>query len=36
LGVVVWGFGAGPHHPNPQSPIPNPQFKILLYLILLI
>jgi len=28
LGFGVWGFGAGPPPPNPQSPIPNPQSPI--------
>jgi len=25
LGFGWWGLGVGPHPPNPQSPIPNPQ-----------
>jgi len=25
MGIGDWGLGIGP---NPQSPIPNPQFKI--------
>jgi len=28
LGFGVWGGGAGPHPPNPQTPIPNPQSPI--------
>jgi hypothetical protein len=30
----VWGFGAWGLAPNPQSPIPNPQFIINLILFL--
>jgi len=26
MGIGDWGLGIGP---NPQSPIPNPQFKLL-------
>jgi len=28
LGIGVWGLGIGP---NPQSPIPNPQFNNYFY-----
>jgi len=38
LGVVFGGFGCGvwgaappPQTPNPQSPIPNPQFYIIIF-----
>ena len=30
LGIGDWGLGIGP---NPQSPIPNPQTKYILYTI---
>jgi len=26
MGIGDWGLGIGP---NPQSPIPNPQFKVI-------
>jgi len=28
VGIGDWGMGIGP---NPQSPIPNPQYYILIY-----
>jgi len=30
MGIGDWGLGIGP---NPQSPIPNPQFKLKIFFI---
>jgi len=27
VGLGWWGYAPNPPTPNPQSPIPNPQFK---------